>query len=258
MLVGRRSAAASVGDEVTVDRVFGGAVVVHQHRCGYRFTADALWLVAASVDRARGRVVDLGAGCGVIGLALAARPQVTEVKLVELQPALAALARASIEATGPRCAVAVVEADLRTIGRRDVGGAAQLVVANPPFFAAAEARAAERGECDRARRALAGDISDYSAAAARLIDERGVFALVYPARLLQRALDACSAADLRVCTLRFVHPRPATAARLALIVARRVGNPALEVLPTWTEQTARGTESPLARRLRRRRFLLQT
>lgn len=249
-------AAGSAADEVTVDRVFGGAVVVHQQRRGYRFTSDATWLVAASLASARGRVVDLGAGCGVIGLALAQRPPVTGLVLVELQPTLAALARSSIEAKQLHCPAAVVEADLRGIGRRDVGGAAQLVVANPPFFAATEARAAARSERDRARRALAGDVFDFAAAAARLIDERGCFALVYPARQLQSALAACAAAHLRVHTLRFVHPRPDAPARLALILARRVGAPVLEVLTPWHEQTASGAESTTARRLRQRRFLI--
>lgn len=241
--------------EVTTDRVFGGAVVVLQRRRGYRFTADAIWLVAACRDRARGRVVDLGAGCGVIGLALARRPEVTAVTLVEVQPALAALARASVDATRPRCPVAVAELDLRHLGRRQIGGAAQLVAANPPFFEPDDGRAAVRGERERARRALAGGVVDFARSAARLLEERGAFALVYPARSLQRALAACAAARLSVQELRFVHPRPGRPARLALILARRSGASPLEVLPPWYEQTGEGDESEEAGKLRQPGFL---
>ena len=56
----------------TIDRVFGGRVAVIQRRDGFRFSLDSLLLARFVEPRGRERIVDLGAGNGVIALSLAA------------------------------------------------------------------------------------------------------------------------------------------------------------------------------------------
>ena len=60
-----------MGAEFTEDAVLGGKLLLKQPRRGHRFGHDALLLAAACPARARERVVDLGAGVGAAGLALA-------------------------------------------------------------------------------------------------------------------------------------------------------------------------------------------
>ena len=85
---------------------------LRQPRRGHRVGHDAILLAAACPARAGERVVDLGAGVGAAGLALAARVPDTTVTLVEIDPELAALAAANAERNdlagagaggGPRC-----------------------------------------------------------------------------------------------------------------------------------------------------------
>ncbi len=75
------------------DAVLGGRLVLRQPLRGHRFGHDAILLAAATAAQAGEQAVDLGAGVGAAGLALARRVEGLGVTLVEIDPALAALAR---------------------------------------------------------------------------------------------------------------------------------------------------------------------
>src|ERR1700689_4712153 len=79
--------------ETSEDAALGGRLLLRQPRKGHRFGHDAILLAAACSARGGARLVDLGAGGGTVGLAVA-RPGVDlTVTLVEFDPALVALAR---------------------------------------------------------------------------------------------------------------------------------------------------------------------
>src|SRR4029453_1504282 len=80
--------------EVTEDAVLGGKLRLKQPRSGHRVGHDAILLAAACPARAGERIVDLGAGVGAAGLALARRVEGTEVALVEVDPVFAGVGAA--------------------------------------------------------------------------------------------------------------------------------------------------------------------
>ena len=125
---------------VTDDAFLGGALRILQPKDGYRAGVDAVLLAASASAEAgrRERVLDVGAGVGVVGLAVARRVADAEVALVERDPRLAELARANIERNGLSERVRVIEADVE----QPLGGQPALaalaesfdhVLANPPF-----------------------------------------------------------------------------------------------------------------------------
>jgi SAM-dependent methyltransferase len=81
------------GDALSDDAALGGKLVLRQPRRGHRFGHDSILLAAAVSARPGERAVDLGCGVGAVGLALARRVEGIAVTLVEIDPALAALAR---------------------------------------------------------------------------------------------------------------------------------------------------------------------
>ena len=88
--------------DVTEDAVLGGRLRLKQPRRGHRVGHDAILLAAACPARAGERVVDLGAGVGAAGLALALRVDGSEVTLVEVDAGLAALAAENARAQRAR------------------------------------------------------------------------------------------------------------------------------------------------------------
>src|SRR5207248_5330458 len=89
-----RSAVSACSKEssITEDAVLGGRVRLKQPTRGHRVGHDAILLAAFCPAVAGDAVVDLGAGVGGAGLALAVRVGGTTVTLVEIDPDLAALA----------------------------------------------------------------------------------------------------------------------------------------------------------------------
>ena len=89
----KEAAGARAGS--TDDAFLGGDVRILQPKDGYRAGIDAVLLAAAAPIKAgrKERVLDVGAGVGVVGLAVAHRAPRADVTLVERESLLADLAR---------------------------------------------------------------------------------------------------------------------------------------------------------------------
>ena len=126
--------------DVTEDAFLGGALNILQPRKGYRAGIDAVLLAAAVpvVENRVERVLDAGAGAGVVGLCIARRVSTVQVTLVENDPFLVELARANVARNSLRERVIVVAADV-TGPATDLAAAGltpdsfEHVVANPPY-----------------------------------------------------------------------------------------------------------------------------
>ena len=149
----RPDAAHDRAGDVTEDAILGGRLRLRQPKRGHRVGHDAILLAAACPARAGERVVDLGAGVGAAGLALAARVPDTTVTLVEIDPELAALAAANAErndlAGRVRVAILDVAAPARAFAAAGLAPeSVARVLMNPPFNDPARQRASP----DRRRR----------------------------------------------------------------------------------------------------------
>ena len=127
--------------ETTEDAFLGGRLLIRQPKRGHRAGIDAVLLAAAAPVAEGGSelVLDAGAGCGIVGLAVAARVPDARIVAVEIEPELAALARENAEQNGMTARIAVIAADLTAplAGIADEvlqPGRFQHVLANPPYF----------------------------------------------------------------------------------------------------------------------------
>ena len=134
----------AIADGLTEDRWLGGRLTLIQPRRGHRVGTDAALLVAAAGAR-QGRIVDVGAGVGAVGLALAKRSALASVDLVEIDPELARLAESNAARNGLQARARVLRLDALNPRERLEAGlldeAAECVVTNPPFFEAKAVRA---------------------------------------------------------------------------------------------------------------------
>jgi len=218
----------------TRDEALRGKLALWQPEQGYRFSVDALLLA----DFARhpdpewdGEVVDLGAGCGVVGLALATQLQRARVTLVELQVRLAELCRVNVRENGLEGRVEVLEADLRALKGRLEGASVQQAVSNPPFQPAGAGRQSPDPEKAIANMELEVTLPVLAASAARLLKPRGLFTVIYPA---ERAVEVCEAMShhgLRPVRLRPVYPLAGRPARRVLVQGRKGVSDTLVVDP---------------------------
>src|SRR5437588_11142952 len=82
--------------DITEDAFLGGQLRLRQPKSGHRAGHDAMLLAAATPARSGDRVVDLGAGVGAAGLAVAVRVGDAAVTLVDIDPTLVAIATENI------------------------------------------------------------------------------------------------------------------------------------------------------------------
>jgi tRNA1(Val) A37 N6-methylase TrmN6 len=122
------------------DAFLGGALRVRQPAAGYRAGLDAVLLAAAAPlsGSCQGRVLDVGAGVGVVGLAVARRAAEARVTMVEREPALIALCRLNILENGLTQRARVINADVsQPLGAQpellQLRESFEHVLANPPY-----------------------------------------------------------------------------------------------------------------------------
>lgn len=207
--------------ETTKDALFDGAVTLHQPQRGYRVNVDSVHLATFAARKPARRVCDLGAGVGAVGLSLLHLGAARFVTFVEVDPVAIRLLQHNVEENG--VAGEVVAEDVRSFfppGRFD------LVVANPPYFAAGRVSP----EPSR-RRARSGSLADFVGAAARILAPKGRVAFAYPARELSRLMACLRAEGLEPKLLQCVHGRTDRVARIVLVSARRAKPGGLDILP---------------------------
>jgi tRNA1Val (adenine37-N6)-methyltransferase len=165
-------------------------------------------------------VLELGAGCGVVSIMMASLYRPREIVAVEIQMAMAEMIARNSEMNRSK-SVRSVCADLRS---RKIAGITpasfDIVVANPPYRAAATGRESP----DRGRRLARGEsnatLDDFIAAARRYARRGGRVAFVFTARRAAELISAMRSKQLEPKRIRFVHPRIAMPASVVLIEAR--------------------------------------
>jgi tRNA1(Val) A37 N6-methylase TrmN6 len=237
-------------DAVTDDAAFAGRLALWQSRRGYRFSADALLLVwFASRFGAVDRAVDIGAGCGIVGLGLLAAGTAATVTGVEIQPALAELARRNASRNGLAGRYRLVSGGLaQLLEDPDLRGVCDLVVSNPPFWPGDQGRLPA---CEQRRVAcheISLDLDGWVGAARRLLaTRRGRLCAVFPARRLGPLLTGLAAHGLAGERLLPVFPRAADPAELVLLSARLGTRERLVIEPPLVLRDAVGGDTAAAR-----------
>jgi tRNA1(Val) A37 N6-methylase TrmN6 len=237
-----------MADEFTEDTVLGGRLRLRQPRRGHRVGHDAILLAAATPAETGEHAVELGAGVGAAGLALAQRVPGLRVTLLEVDPALAELARANVQANGLGDRVTPVVLDVtasaRTLAAAGLRPAcAQHVLMNPPF----NDPTMRQPSPDPARRrahVAAAPLASWVGCAYRLLAGGGTLTLIWRADGLAAVLDALW--RFGGVVVKPVHPRPEATAIRILVGARKGSRAPLQLLPGLALNDASGRPSVAA------------
>ncbi|MGI8524784.1 MAG: tRNA1(Val) (adenine(37)-N6)-methyltransferase [Pseudolabrys sp.] len=178
--------------ETTEDAVLGGRLRLRQPKRGHRVGHDAILLAAACPAHAGERAFDLGAGIGSAGLALARRVDGLRVTLVEIDPALCALAgqNAHLNKLEQNVEVLTLDAGKIAAGSQFEFGRADRVLMNPPFNDTARAQLSPDPARRLAHAASAQTLPLWIEAASRLLDRGGTLTLIWRADEMPHVLDA--------------------------------------------------------------------
>ncbi len=240
---------AELAPDTTEDAVLGGRLRLRQPRRGHRVGHAANLLAAATGGVAGEYAVDLGAGVGGAGLALAVRVPGLNVALVEIDNGLKDLAAVNARLNGLESRVRAVACDVEDIaalGRAGFDGSSvDRVLMNPPFNDAARQNVSPDPRRRLAHAAGPGLLTRWSASAAFLLKPRGVLTLIWRADALGDVLAALKPEFGAVAVLP-VLPRAGAPAIRVLVRAVKGGTGAMRDYPGLTLNDELGKPSAAA------------
>jgi tRNA1(Val) A37 N6-methylase TrmN6 len=179
--------------ETSEDAILGGRLRVRQPLRGHRVGHDAILLAAATCARATERTVELGAGVGAAAFAIAARAPGTKVMLVEIDPALCALARHNARLNRLEEHVTVFDADAESVDSLKSAGLSpesfNRVLMNPPFHDARRHNVSPDPRRRLAHSGEAGLLKRWVDSAAWLLKANGVLVLIWRADALDEVIE---------------------------------------------------------------------
>ncbi|MDB5635769.1 MAG: hypothetical protein JWP51_677 [Bradyrhizobium sp.] len=179
--------------EFTEDAFLGGQLLLRQPKSGHRAGHDAMLLAAATPARSGERVVDLGAGVGAAGLAVARRVAGIELVLVEIDAALAALARGNAASNGIAAQTIVLDITSAADAFAAAGlvpDSVDVVLMNPPFNDPSRHQTSPDRGREIAHVATGTTLESWVHAGRRMLRSGGVLTLIWRADGLAEVLAA--------------------------------------------------------------------
>ncbi len=194
---------------------------------GFPLSTDSMVLAHFARLPKQARVLDLGSGCGTLGLLLCAKAEHCHVTGIELDEAAHAMALENIQKNGLASRMDSICGDIREIPRQLPPGSFDLCVSNPPYFAAGPASASH----PTARREDCCNLSQLMEAAAWALRYGGDLCLVHRPERLAELCALASRNGLEPKRLCLVRRKPQDPVSLVLVQCRKGGKPGLH----WEE-----------------------
>ncbi len=218
---------------VSNDTFFSGNLTCLQHQDGYRYSIDAVLLAHFIFPRPKEKILDLGAGCGIVSLVLAYRWPSVYLSCLEIQKNLIALIYKNRTLNNFDERLDVVEGDLVQIKKLMQAETFDRVVCNPPYGKIGSGRENPGGEQAVARHEIKATLEDVVNAAFFSLKNKGRAAFIYPASRATVLLARLKGKGLEPKRLQIVYSYPGSSAKLILVEAIKGGGEELEILPPF-------------------------
>jgi len=208
-----------------------GVVQITQSKKGHRLTLDSILLADFCRLKPGARILEPGAGSGVISILLAKKFPATAFFAVEVQQDLVRLCRENVLRNDLEGRVSVLEGNLGEVKRSSaMPETFDAIVANPPYTRSGAGRQSPDAGRQIARHNQSGSLETWLDLGTSLRN-RGAYFLVFPAARTGELLSLLRERKLEPKRLRFVHPQADKPASIVLVEAKKTAGVGLEVMP---------------------------
>lgn len=196
----------------------------------FSFSMDAVLLAHFCSVPAKGKILDLCTGNGVIPLLLSTRTRAS-VTGVEIQERLYDMACRNVNYNQLQQQIDIVHADLKQYHTMSGHGAYDLVTVNPPYLPPHSGETNLNEYVAIARHEIHCTLADVIAASSKAVKSGGKVAIVHRPSRLADIIQTMRQFRLEPKRVRMVHPRWKEEANMVLIEAIRDGKPEIRMLP---------------------------
>ncbi len=206
-----------------------GVVQIIQPAKGHRFTLDSILLADFCRIKPKERVLEPGAGTGVISLLLAKKYPRSLLYPVEVQDDLYDLCEEN-RRINTLDNIVPVHRDIRRLYQTIMPGIFDVLVTNPPYVRTGTGRTSPDVNRKVARQDLLARI-EFWLDLQKFLKQGGRYNIVFPTRRLAELLSLMRTRRMEPKRMRMVHPYAGKPASLVLIEAVKEGGTDLEILP---------------------------
>ncbi|PIT69438.1 tRNA1(Val) (adenine(37)-N6)-methyltransferase [Bartonella tribocorum] len=222
----------------TIDSFHRGKFyLVQPHKHGHRSGMDAMLLASLVPTNLKGKIVDLGAGAGAAGLAVASRCPQVHVTLVERSSFMVSYAQKTLmlkqnkQFTGRIC---LLEADVTLKGNARItagliDNSFDFAIMNPPFNNSTDRKTPDKQKSE-AHVMPEAMFDNWLRSAAAIVKPGGYLGLIARPQSLTDILHALKGRFGGICIIP-IHARATTPAIRLLFYAKRGSRAALSILP---------------------------
>ncbi|QEE08950.1 methyltransferase [Bartonella kosoyi] len=228
---------ANQSDETTDSFHRGKFYLVQPHKHGHRSGMDAMLLASLVPTDLKGTVVDLGAGAGAAGLAVASRCSQVHVTLVERSSFMVSYAQKTLmlkqnKKLAERVCLLKADVSLKGNARVKAGlidNSFDFAIMNPPFNNPVDRKTPDEQKSD-AHVMPEAMFDHWFRSAAAIVKPSGYLGLIARPQSLTDILHALEGRFGGICIIP-IHARATTPAIRLLFYAKRGSRAALSILP---------------------------
>ncbi|HQS65580.1 MAG TPA: methyltransferase [Sulfuricurvum sp.] len=198
-------------------------MLLYQPDGGYCYNSDSILLYGFITHfNPKGRMLDVGAGCGIVGL-LVGRDCDVQLEAVEKQSVYTQISRRNAQINNIE--YCLHECDF--LEYEDKNGF-DWIVSNPPFYSEGSARS-DNPIIHQARYNVHMPIVEYAQKIAKLLRPQGSAVICYDARQFAQLCSAFEAVKLRVVDVQFVHSKSDRPSTLVMFRVKKNSKSAMNV-----------------------------
>jgi tRNA1Val (adenine37-N6)-methyltransferase len=190
-------------------------MLLYQPESGYCYNSDSLFLYDfINSFKPKGKVLDVGAGCGIVGLLVARDNSKIELEAVEKQNVFVHYAKTNARIN--KIAYHLHECDFLAL---DTKTKYDYVISNPPFYPNGVQKS-KNEILYNARYNINLPLDDFCKKVSQILKPHSHFIFCYDASQFGNICVALEKVKMKVVDVQFVHPKVDKAASLVLIHAR--------------------------------------
>lgn len=198
---------------------------LYQLQNGYRYNSDTIFLYDfIGINRLRGEILDVGCGCGILGL-LVARDSKVSLKGIDINPINIQISQHNASINGISGEFIVGDfSNFKSEIKFD------FIISNPPFYHTGVTKS-QNEHIASSRYSDSLSLEQLFAGANRNLKPKGVLYFCYDAKQIGEILALLSKFKLNLTKLKFVHSKKSQNAKLALFEAKKSSKSLCDILP---------------------------
>lgn len=208
-------------EKFSPDHLFNHKITVSQPEKGYRFSMDPFILASHVKAEETSKIIDIGCGCGIMPLILSSRFPELNIIGVEIQEELSRFAKQNIVANQLEKTIQIIHDDIKNIKPCDIKGKADIIVSNPPYKKKNTGRLNPDSQKAIARHEVTLDIDSLFDCSNRLLKTHGKIYFIFPSDRLSEVILTMDRYGFGLDTIRFVHIKKDTPARLVIVCGKK-------------------------------------